>query len=197
MKVLVFSDIHRDAAALARLMDIEADLYICAGDLADFGRGLEPHGPILARRANKLWILPGNNETESAVETFAADYGLQLFHGRTFTAGGYTFAGLGYSNPTPFHTPGEYTEDEIAARLAPFADLENLVLICHCPPYGTPLDEARPGAHFGSRSIAAFLAAHPPRVFVCGHIHEAAGREVMLGPARAINAGKRGFLLDL
>jgi Icc-related predicted phosphoesterase len=30
-------------------------------------------------------------------------------------------AGLGYSNPTPFNTPGEYSEKELAARLAGFA----------------------------------------------------------------------------
>ena len=40
-KVLVFSDIHNDARALLRLMAIEADAYFCAGDLVNWGRGLE------------------------------------------------------------------------------------------------------------------------------------------------------------
>ena len=41
MKLLIFSDIHGDKAALERLMGIEADYYIAAGDLANWGRGLD------------------------------------------------------------------------------------------------------------------------------------------------------------
>ena len=44
--------------------------------------------------------------------------------------GGKTVAALGYSNPTPFNTPGEYSEQELAERLAPFAGIAPLVLIC-------------------------------------------------------------------
>jgi len=51
MKLLIFSDIHGDLAALARLMDTEADYYVAAGDLVNFGRGLDRCGEILARRA--------------------------------------------------------------------------------------------------------------------------------------------------
>ena len=51
MKLLVFSDIHGDLAALSRLMDTEADYYVAAGDLVSFGRGLDRCGEILARRA--------------------------------------------------------------------------------------------------------------------------------------------------
>ena len=35
--------------------------------------------------------------------------------------GRYHVAGLGYSSPTPFDTPGEYSEDQFAARLGRFA----------------------------------------------------------------------------
>src|ERR1035438_1317731 len=41
MKLLIFSDIHGDLGALARLMDTEADYYVAAGDLVNFGRGLD------------------------------------------------------------------------------------------------------------------------------------------------------------
>jgi Icc-related predicted phosphoesterase len=52
MKALIFSDIHGDLRALARLMDTEADYYVAAGDLVNFGRGLDRCGEILARRLN-------------------------------------------------------------------------------------------------------------------------------------------------
>ena len=42
MKLLIFSDIHCDLKALERLMATEADYYFAAGDLVNWGRGLEP-----------------------------------------------------------------------------------------------------------------------------------------------------------
>src|ERR1039457_4235404 len=58
MKLLIFSDIHGDLGALARLMDTEADYYVAAGDLVNFGRGLDRCGEILARRAGRAYRPP-------------------------------------------------------------------------------------------------------------------------------------------
>lgn len=82
-------------------------------------------------------------------------FGFHPLHGDSFEAAGWQVAGLGHSSPTPFNTPGEYSEAEIASRLAPFAALEKLVLICHCPPLDTALDEASSGKHFGSKVCAS------------------------------------------
>ena len=41
-----------------------------------------------------------------------ARYGLHDFHGRHLQVGKWHVAGLGYSSPTPFHTPGEYSEPQ-------------------------------------------------------------------------------------
>jgi uncharacterized protein len=197
MKLLIFSDIHGDHKALERLMDIEADHYIAAGDLATWSRGLEACGEILARRASQVWLLPGNHESERDTLQLCRRFGFQHLHGASFRAGAFHVAGLGYSSPTPFNTPGEYTEEEIAERLEPFAELTPLVLVCHCPPKGTPLDQIRPGLHAGSVAVADFLRRQQPVHFICGHIHEAEGVEIMLGSTRAVNAGKRGYLLEV
>jgi len=197
MKLLIFSDIHSDKVALQKLMGMEADLYIAAGDLADWGRGLDRAGPILAQRAERVHVLPGNHESEHDVDQLCEQFGLHNFHGRTFTANGYHVAGLGYSNPTPFNTPGEYSEAELAERLAKFADLEPLILICHCPPKDTPLDRVREGVNAGSTAIRDFVEKYQPEYFFCGHIHEAAGTETMLGKTRCWNVGKKGYLLEI
>ncbi len=63
MNLLIFSDIHADRAALERLMGMDADLYFAAGDLVNWGRGLEAMGKILARRAEQMYVLPGNHES--------------------------------------------------------------------------------------------------------------------------------------
>jgi Icc-related predicted phosphoesterase len=197
MKILLFSDIHSDLAALGALMDIEADHYFAVGDLVNWARGLDAAGSILARRAGRLSVIPGNHESETDIARLCETHGLNAMHGRVVEMGGFHVAALGYSNPTPFNTPGEYSEAEIAERLEPFAGLKPLILVCHCPPKATPLDQAGDGRHFGSRAIAEFLNAHQPEWFFCGHIHESAGVEAIIGATRGRNLGKQGYLLEI
>jgi len=197
MRLLIFSDIHGDTRTLERLLDTEADYYFAAGDMVSWGRGLERVGPILARRAERMYVLPGNHESERDADQMCERFGLRPFHSRTLEIGGRHVAGLGYSSPTPFNTPGEYSEQEIAERLKKFEGLKPLVLICHCPPLDTILDQVRPGVHAGSRSVREFIEREQPEHFFCGHIHEAEGVTIQMGSTHAMNVGKRGFILEL
>ena len=197
MKLLIFSDIHGDKKALEQLMEIEADYYFAAGDLANWGRGLEQLGPIMQRRASRMYVIPGNHESESDIAAFCRQYGFRNFHGQKIDIEGYAVAALGYSNPTPFDTPGEYSEEELGRRLESFSTLDPLVLICHAPPKGTKLDRVREGAHFGSTAVREFIDRRQPEYFYCGHIHEAAGAEDTIGRTRGWNVGKKGRVLDL
>ena len=197
MKLLIFSDIHGDRTALENLLRIDADLYFAAGDLVNWGRGLESMGRILARRADQMYVLPGNHESEADVSQICSEFRMHDFHGHTIQVEGYQIAGLGYSSPTPFDTPGEYSETEIAERLAAFAGLNPLILICHCPPRNTALDCVRDGIHAGSTAVGDFIRTYQPDYFFCGHIHEAAGVETKLGRTRCRNVGKKGYLLEI
>ncbi len=197
MRALIFSDIHGDLAALSRLMETEADYYVAAGDLVNFGRGLDRCGEILAPRAGRVYVLPGNHETAAQTAALCRDFGLHHFHEQQAQWGRYRVAGLGYSNPTPFHTPGEYTEAELAEKLDRFAGPAPLVLICHCPPWGTALDQIRRGLHGGSTAVRDFLIREQPEHFFCGHIHEAGGVRTEIGKTQATNVGKQGYLLEL
>lgn len=196
MKLLVFSDIHSNYRALERLMDTEADYYFAAGDLVSWERGLDRCGELMKRRADRVYVLPGNHESAALTAAFCKKFGFHDFHEQTMQVLGYNVAGLGYSCPTPFNTPGEYTEPEIEQRLARFAGLKPLVLVCHCPPLDTALDRVRNGIHAGSRAVREFIDRCQPEYFFCGHIHEAQGASVRLGRTRAINVGQRGYLLD-
>lgn len=197
MKVMIFSDVHGDAKALERLVVTPADAYIVAGDLATLSRGLDKMGPILRTARGPVYVMPGNHESEAEIAAFCHEFGFEFFHNRVIAMGGRSIAGLGYSNITPFKTPGEYTEPEFAERLAPWAELKRLVLICHCPPLNTPLDRAGEGRHYGSAVIRRFIDEHQPEWFFCGHIHEAEGVSATMGSTRGMNVGKRGYLLDL
>jgi len=197
MKLLIFSDIHSDARALERLTAIEADYYFCAGDLVNWARGLDAMGEILKKRADRVYVMPGNHETASQVSGFCARFGFHDFHEKRMEIEGFEVIGFGYSNPTPFDTPGEYSEEEIERRLHAFDGLKPMIAICHAPPYGTMLDRITNLKHGGSRSVREFLQREKPRYFFCGHIHEAAGAQEMLGETSAMNVGKKGYLLDL
>ena len=196
-RLLVFSDLHNDAAALKKLVAIEADYYFVAGDLVSWSKGLDKMGEILKPRAERVYVLPGNHESSHDIAAFCARFGFTDFHGKSIRIGDWHVAGLGYSSPTPFDTPGEYSEAELASRLAAFQDLKPLVLICHAPPLDTPLDRIKEGLHGGSRAVREFIDRHTPTHFFCGHIHEAEGKVVQMGATRAQNVGKRGHLLDL
>lgn len=197
MKLLIFSDIHGDQAALERLMKQDADYYFCAGDLANWGKGLEVLGPVMQPHADKVYVIPGNHESEDDIARFCERFGFHNFHGQSMRIGEHSVAALGYSNPTPFHTPGEYSEQELADRLAKFADAELRVLICHCPPKATQLDRAGEGQHFGSQAVREFIEKTQPEYFYCGHIHEAAGASERLGATEGFNVGKQGRTLEI
>jgi predicted phosphodiesterase len=79
VKLLIFSDIHGDKAALEKLMAIDADYYFAAGDLANFGRGLDAMGPILQKRAERMYVLPGNHESEADIARFCGEFGFHIF----------------------------------------------------------------------------------------------------------------------
>ncbi len=196
-RLLVFSDIHNDARALERLMAIEADYYFAAGDLVSWGRGLDKMGEIMLPRARRVYVLPGNHESEADVAAFCSRYGFVNFHGGTLELEGAHVAGLGYSSPTPFDTPGEYSEAEMAERLANFEGLQNLVMVCHAPPLDTALDRVHEGLHAGSRAVRDFIERAQPAHFFCGHIHEAEGVVAQMGLTRAMNVGKKGYLLEV
>jgi len=195
-RLLVFSDIHNDTRALQKLLAIDADYYFAAGDLVSWARGLDKTGDVLRRRAEHMYVLPGNHESEADIAAFCERFGFVNFHGGAIEVEGVHVAGLGYSTPTPFDTPGEYSENEMADRLEKFAGLDPLILICHAPPLNTKLDRIREGLHAGSQAVRDFIERHQPRHFFCGHIHEAEGVVIQMGATRAQNVGKQGYLLE-
>jgi len=197
VRILIFSDIHGDLRALEKIVAQPADLYISAGDLSNFGKGLDRCGEILRPLGETCWALPGNHETAQENSAFCKKFGLTDFHRQAKPAGGLWLAGLGYSNPTPFNTPGEYTEQQIAEALAELEGKSPLVLVVHFPPHGTALDQVRPGLHAGSPTLRAWVERTAPVQLFCGHIHECAGKSEMLGATQCRNVGKAGYLLNM
>ena len=201
MKVLIFSDIHGDLRALDRIVAQPADVYIAAGDLATFGKGLERCAEVLKPLGERLWLLPGNHETHSDTRAMCTRFGFIDFHRQVRALesanGRAQWAGLGYSNITPFNTPGEYSEEEIAQALEAFNGIQRLYLVAHCPPRNTRLDEFAPGKHAGSTALRYWVERAQPSYVFSGHIHEAAGISDRLGPTQCFNVGKQGYTIEI
>ena len=87
-RFLIFSDIHNDLKALEKLMLIEADAYFCAGDLVNWGRGLDKAGEIMKHRASRMYVMPGNHESESDIKAFCDRFGFSSFHAKAETIAG-------------------------------------------------------------------------------------------------------------
>lgn len=197
MRILIFSDIHGDTRTLEKLAAQPADIYVSAGDLSTFGKALEKCGDALRPLGKKCWVLPGNHETAAENASFCKKFGLTDFHRQMRLCGETWLAGLGYSNPTPFNTPGEFTEEQIGNELAALEGKAPLALIVHFPPHGTALDQVGFGMHAGSKTLRAWVERVQPRYLFCGHIHECAGKSDSLGATQCFNVGKAGYLLEI
>jgi len=201
VKILIFSDIHGDLRAIERVLAQPADLYIAAGDLANFGKGLDRCGEALKPLGERLWLLPGNHETHDVTRALCERFGFVDFHRQMrplpSATGVIHWAGLGYSNITPFDTPGEYSEEEISAALAAFEGFDPLYLVVHFPPGDTALDQFAPGKHAGSPALRKWVDRVQPARLFCGHIHETAGLNERLGKTQCINVGKAGYTIEI
>ncbi|HEY0701408.1 MAG TPA: metallophosphoesterase [Candidatus Acidoferrales bacterium] len=197
MKVLIFSDTHGDLRSLERIVAQPADIYIAAGDLSNFSKGLNHCGEILKPLGERLWLLPGNHETHDQTRELCQKFGFTDFHRQLRKIGNTNWTGLGYSNITPFKTPGEYSETEIATALGAFDGISQLHLVVHFPPYDTKLDEYAPGQHAGSATLRAWVEREKPVALYCGHIHETAGMADTLASTPCVNVGKSGYVQEI
>jgi uncharacterized protein len=198
VKILAFSDLHRDLEQGARLVEMsaEADVVIGAGDFASVHEGLEETIGALSAIEKPTVLVPGNNETADALRAAAGDWGAAtVLHGEGTTIDGVEFFGLGAGIPV---TPWEWSfdlDDEAATELlAPCP--EEAVLVLHSPPRNH-CDSAGDGTSFGSPALLRAIEEKQPRLAVCGHIHESWGCESEIGPTQVRNLGPKGTWFEI
>jgi uncharacterized protein len=198
MKLLAFSDLHRDLDQAKRLVERsgEADAVIAAGDFASVHRGLEEAIRELERIEKPTLLVPGNNETEDALlEAVGGWDAATVLHGDTTELGGVEFFGLGAGVPiTPWDWSFDLSEEEAEAKLA--ACPEEAVLVLHSPPKGHA-DTDGGGNHLGSEAILHAIEERESPLAVCGHIHDSWGQESTIGRTRVVNLGPDGVLLEI
>ncbi len=198
MRILAFSDLHRDLDQGAELvaMAADADVVIGAGDFASIHEGLEDTIGSLSAITAPTVLVPGNNETADALRAATRDWeAATVLHGEGTAIDGVEFFGLGAGVPTtPWEWSFDLSDTEAAAMIA--AAPEGAVMVLHSPPQGH-CDSGGDGTHFGSPALLAAVEEKRPRLVVFGHIHEAWGCESRVGDTPLRNLGPSGTWIEL
>lgn len=198
MKLLAFSDLHRDLEQAAKLvaMSAEADVVIGAGDFASVHEGLTETIDALASIETPTVLVPGNNETEDALREAAAGWkAATVLHGGGTTIDGVEFYGLGAGIPvTPWEWSFDLDDETASAMLAGCP--EGAVLVLHSPPRDH-CDSNGTDMHFGSPALLHAIEEKAPRLAVCGHIHESWGCESQVSDTPVRNLGPKGTSIEI
>jgi uncharacterized protein len=198
VKLLAFSDLHRDLDQAGRLVNrsSEAQVVIAAGDFASVHEGLEEAIGALSAISAPTILVPGNNETEDALRAACDGWeAATVLHGQGTEIDGTPFFGLGAGVPiTPWDWSFDLDEAQASERLAGCP--EDAVLVVHSPPKGH-CDQSSGGDHLGSQAILEAIEAKQPKLAVCGHIHESWGEESEIGSTPVINLGPQGRLIEV
>jgi Icc-related predicted phosphoesterase len=197
MKLLAFSDLHRDRDRAERLVEQarEADVVVGAGDYANMRLGLDGAIDVLSAIAAPAVLVPGNAESDTELWRACASWaGAHVLHGQAVEISGVDFFGLGGGvPPTPFPWSFDLSEDEAAAKLESCP--EGAVLVVHSPPKGYV--DAAHGRHLGSRAVLDAIERKRPALVLCGHIHQCWGEEAEIGTTPVVNVGPDGRFFEL
>jgi Icc-related predicted phosphoesterase len=191
VKLLAFSDLHRDLDQAGRLVELsnEADVVAGVGDFASIHEGLEETLGALKPIAKPTVLVPGNNETEEALRKAAGDWATVL-HGDGTEIDGTAFFGLGAGVPvTPWDWSFDLAEEDAEAKLSECP--EGAVLLSHSPPKGH-VDKG-----LGSEAVLHAAEEKHPKLVLCGHIHELWGQESRIGDVRVMNLGPAGTFIEI
>lgn len=200
MKLLCFSDLHRDVEAAHQLVakaDDSIDVVIGAGDFANQHRGLADTLDVLAHIPQPAILVPGNGETVDELRQAAAVWpSARVLHGEGCEVQGVDFFGVGGGIPvTPFGDWSyDFDEEQANELLAPCPP--HAILVVHSPPRDT-VDHDSSGRIRGSTSIRQAVLQRQPRLVVCGHIHSDWGKTVTLQNSPIVNAGPAGIVREV
>ncbi len=191
MKILAFSDLHRDIDATRQMVEAsaDADIVVGAGDYATKGIGLLDTINILKAIGKPIIMTSGNHDNFFELTEICKTWDdTHLLHGNGVTIDGVDFFGLGCAIPNRGDAVWNETLEEDEAAIMLNACPTNAVLVTHSPPHNCA-DLQRDGSHQGSEAIAACIMDKTPVLNLCGHIHFAWGSSGTLGKTPVHNLG--------
>jgi Icc-related predicted phosphoesterase len=155
----------------------------------------------------RCFVMPGNDDEFDIDDALAGSDVVVNPDGAIVEIDGYQLLSLAWANPTPWNSPRELPEEELAARIERLArELDPslpVIFNLHCPPYDSTLDSApqlredlsvvmvggQPNMiPVGSRAVREAIERYQPVLSLHGHIHESRGA-VRIGRTLCINPG--------
>ena len=199
MRIIAFGDIHMNPGAVGSIPGIHsADYIIVTGDITNYGFRNDAKVVLENLSAiNSNIIAVAGNLDQPDVADYLDEIGISL-HGKSRIVNGIGIVGLGGSNYTPFNTPYEFSEQELAdflsAGYSQTGDIADHILVSHTPPVKTQTDKLLNGNHVGSTAVRAYIEKQQPLLCLTGHIHESKGedrigRTLILNPGMAKDGG--------
>jgi Icc-related predicted phosphoesterase len=178
---------------------------------------------LVSKQTRKtFFMMLGNDDIQEASELIDSSGIHNPENNIVEIANGYKMASLGYSNPTPWQTPRECSEEELYSRietaLRSLTLFDKAIFNFHCPPFDSGLDIApvldetlRPKVTMGdlvrrpvgSTAVRKSIEFYQPLLSMHGHIHESPG-ESRIGRTLCVNPGSeyqsgilRAYIIDL
>lgn len=191
VRILAFSDLHRDRSAAAAIAAAAgaADVVVGAGDFATFGNGLSDTLDVLLAIEAPLVVVAGNHDDIGQLTSIVhSRKNAHVLHGSGITLSGISFYGLGFEIGTkPGALPQSILDEQAAAQHLQGCP-PGSVLVTHAPPHGVA-DIQRDGSHQGSIAIQSCIEAVGPVLNLCGHIHHSWGASGHIGACHVVNLG--------
>jgi uncharacterized protein len=191
MRILAFSDLHRNRDAAQAIVNAsrEANVVVGAGDFATKGIGLSETIDLLRGIARPAVFVAGNHDNlDELRDACGGRDAIHVLHGEGVIIEGVSFFGLGFEVPARRDEPWNQRLDEAEAGKLLQGCPTGAVLVTHSPPFGVA-DVQTTGAHDGSRGIREKVEAVKPRLHLCGHIHHAWGTSGVIGECPVHNLG--------
>lgn len=165
----------------------------------------------------KIFMAPGNDDPMEMDAILESSKVMKSAAMKNLDVLGYEMITIAHTSPTPWDTPREWSEEELAKNIDELAgtvkNMERAIFNFHDPPYGTMLDYApklrdmRQSAgeteHVGSKAVSEAIKKYQPFLGLHGHIHESRaaqkiGRTFCVNPGSEYGEGVlRGVLLTL
>ncbi len=164
-----------------------------------------------------IFMAPGNDDPMEMDDILEKSRVMKPCVMRNVDVLDYEMITLAHTSPTPWDTPREWSEEEMAKNIdllaAKIKSMDRAIFNFHDPPHGTMLDYApklkdmRQSAgeveHVGSKAVAEKIKQYQPFLGLHGHIHESRaaqkiGRTFVVNPGSEYGEGiLRGVLLTL
>jgi Icc-related predicted phosphoesterase len=166
----------------------------------------------------KVFMAPGNDDAMEVDSIIGNSTTIVNCADQVVQIGEHEMATFCWTNPTPWDTPREKSDEELEpmleALIQKIRKVEWSIFNFHAPPYGYALDLAPEltkdliqamdrKIHVGSHAVAKMIQKYQPFLSLHGHIHESRGiqkmgRTTMINPGSEYSEGiLRGVILEI